>query len=162
MSMSARPRSARLSSTGEVVAILVASAVAWTALIGALLVLFFGSLVPTLQYGGRSAIPSDFPVYPGAHLESAISTTTNRCSTVDATWSTSDGASQVVDFYTSRLPEAGYTIGAPTPGRGGADLGFAKPAASTNGSVYITSRGGRTVIELTLFKGSGGGHCAAL
>lgn len=160
--MSATPRSARLSSPGEVVAILVATAVAWIVLIVLLFVGFFAFLVPTLQFSGRGDIPSDFPVYPGAQLGTAIASTVNRCTTVDATWSTDDSAAKVVDFYATALPQAGYAISPPAPGSGGAEIPFVNESEGVNGSLFISDRGGQTVIELTMSRSPAGANVRCL
>jgi len=108
--MSATPRSARLSKPGEVVAILVASAVVWAVLIGVLATLFFAVFIPAVQFGGRGEIPGDFPVYPGAHLDSALASRSPGCTTVDAAWSTGDRAPQVVDFYRQQLATGDWAL----------------------------------------------------
>lgn len=151
MSMSATPRSARLSSPGEVVAILVATGAAWVVLIVLLFVAFFAVLIPTLQFGGRGEIPSDFPVYPGAHLESAIASNLQGCTSVEATWSTADDAAAVQAFYKDRLAGGDWTITSAT----GGEIDFESTSgAPRTGVVYI--RGDQyarqTVIDLTMTK----------
>ena len=108
--MSATPRPARLSSTGEVVAILVASAAAWIALITIVGVLFFAVFIPVTVLGGRSEIPSDFPVYPGASLNSAFASHAGGCITVQASWSTGAGADRVTAFYQQQLSTGAWTL----------------------------------------------------
>lgn len=110
MYMSATPRSARLSKRGEVVAILVASAAVWVVLIVALGILFFAVFIPAVEFGGRAEIPSDLPVYPGARLQSAFATGLGNCTTVDATWSSSDSAATVSAFYHEALSTGHWTI----------------------------------------------------
>lgn len=88
--MSETPRASRLSSQGEVVAILVVTAAVSVTLLATIILVFVFVLVPFLQYGGKAQIPGNFPVYPGAHLESAFATGSDGCTAVDATWSTHD------------------------------------------------------------------------
>ena len=107
--MSATPRTARLSSPGEVVAILVASALVWTALIALVFTLFFTVFIPAVQFGGRGEIPSDFPVYTGAQLESATASSFSGCTTVTANWSSGEAAAKVIDFYKLALSSAPWT-----------------------------------------------------
>src|SRR5258708_36385191 len=110
MSMSATPRAARLSSSGEVVAILVATAGVWLVLVGALVTLVFAVLLPAVQFSGRSQIPADMPVYPGASLESAFSSTSPGCTTVQAGWSSTANADSVVTFYQQQLAQGPWTL----------------------------------------------------
>ncbi len=110
MSMSATPRAARLSSSGEVVAILVATAGVWLVLVGALVTLVFTVLLPAVQFSGRSQIPADMPVYPGASLESAFSSTSPGCTTVQAGWSSTANADSVVTFYQQQLAQGPWTL----------------------------------------------------
>lgn len=152
--MSATPRSARLSSPGEVVAILVATAVAWIALIVLLFVGFFAVLVPTLQFSGQGDIPSDFPVYPGAQPGSAYSVTNGGCTTVQATWSTSDAADTVEAFYRDRLSSGDWTITSTVNGRIDFESTSEPPRS---GTVYIRGNefARQTVIDLVVTKASG-------
>jgi hypothetical protein len=110
MSMNAIPRSARLSSGGEVVAILVASAAIWIALLGTVVTLFITVFIPTIEFGGKGEIPRDFPVYPGAHLQSAFATGIGDCTTVDATWGTGDSLALVAEFYQQELTRGPWTL----------------------------------------------------
>ena len=108
--MSATPRSSRLSKPGEVVAILVASAAVWVVLVAVVATLFFAVFIPKVALSGQREIPGDFPVYPGAHLESAIATASAGCTTVTATWSTPDGPAAVTDFYRQHLAASDWTV----------------------------------------------------
>lgn len=107
--MSETPRASRLSSQGEVVAILVGTGAVSVALVATVIVVFVFVLVPFLQFGGRGQIPADFPVYPGAHLESAFATGSSGCTAVDATWSTHDDQSRVLAFYREQLNSGDWT-----------------------------------------------------
>jgi len=93
-----------------VVVILVASAAVWVALIAIVATLFFALFIPTVELSGRNEIPGDFPVYPGAHLESAIATVSAACTTVTATWSTPDTPAAVTDFYRQQLGASDWTV----------------------------------------------------
>lgn len=149
--MSATPRSARLSSPGEVVAILVATAIAWIVLIVLLFVGFFAVLLPTLQFSGRGDIPNDFPVYPGAQLGSAYATSVGGCTSVQATWSTSDGADAVQAFYEDRLSSGDWTITSTANGR----IDFESTSGPRRaGTVYIRGNefAKQTVIDVVLSK----------
>jgi len=108
--MSAAPRSARLSSPGEVVAILIASAAVWAVVLALVLALFFTVFIPAIQFGGKGEIPTDFPVYPGAQLQSAMASGFSGCTTVSATWTTRDDAATVVGFYKQALSSSPWTI----------------------------------------------------
>jgi hypothetical protein len=107
--MSATPRAARLSSPGEVVAILVASALVWWALIALVFTLFFTVFIPAIQFGGKGEIPSDFPVYAGAQLDSATASRFSGCTTVTAGWSSRDKVAKVIDFYKLALSSPPWT-----------------------------------------------------
>jgi hypothetical protein len=166
MYMSATPRSARLSKPGEVVAILVASAIVWAVLITVVATLFFAVFIPAVQFGGRDQIPGDFPVYPNAHLESASASMSGTCTTVTATWSTSDNATSVFDFYVRELSAGDWTV---VDSSNSTEI-FFHSASMPNREGYVAvltqpySR--RTYIELTMAKsGSGAGSvsgCHAL
>jgi len=93
-----------------VVGILVASAVIWTALLVLVFTLFFTVLIPAVQFGGRGEIPGDFPVYPGAQLQSAIASRFNGCTTVTAQWTTRDEPATVIGFYKQALSSPPWTI----------------------------------------------------
>src|SRR4029077_10305490 len=88
--MSATPRPSRLSKPGEVVAILVASALVWVVLIAVVATLFLTVFIPAVQFGGRGQIPAGFPVYPSATLDSAFASRSGGCTMVSAAWSTKD------------------------------------------------------------------------
>lgn len=151
MYMSATPRSARLSKPGEVVAILVASAVVWVVLIAIVATLFFAVFIPAVQFGGRGEIPSDFPVYPGAHLDSAFASRSLGCTTVDAAWSTRDSASQIVDFYRERLATGAWAL---TDSRQLSDstvLYFQSTAApNREGYLWVTRQPYSSRIQITM------------
>jgi hypothetical protein len=157
--MSATPRSARLSKPGEVVAILVASAVVWAVLITVVATLFFAVFIPAVQFGGRGEIPDDFPVYPGAHLDSALASRSPGCTTVDATWSTKDGASQVVDFYRERLSIGEWLITDTTPPSDSTVLYFRSTSIPNREGYLSVSRqpySSQTQITMTMAKSAGG------
>ena len=108
--MSATPRPSRLSKPGEVVAILVASALVWVVLIAVVATLFLTVFIPAVQFGGRGQIPADFPVYKGAHLDSAFASRSGSCTMVSAAWSTTDSASSVLDFYREQLSTGDWML----------------------------------------------------
>lgn len=147
--MSATPRSARLSSPGEVVAILVVTGVAWVVLIGGVFTLFIAVLIPTLQFGGRGQIPSDFPVYPGAQLQSAYAISAGGCSSVEATWSTTADAAAVQAFYQQRLSSGDWTV--TSAGNGLIDF-QSTSGPLRSGAVYIRTNefARQTAIDLTM------------
>lgn len=125
------------------------SALAWIALFGALVTLFFAVLIPAFQFSGRGDIPSDLPVYPGAHLESAYRAATGGCSSVDAVWSTADGPDAVMAFYQQRLM-GDWTVTATNAGT----IDFESTVGlRRTGTIYVRSNalGGQTVIELLLW-----------
>lgn len=131
------------------VAILVASAAVWLCLVGLLGLLFFALIVPTLQYGGRGEIPTDFPVYPGAHLESAYSSSLSGCVSLEATWSTADDATAVVAFYNDRLAAGDWTI----TGVGNGRIDFTSASGPPrSGTVYVRGNqyAKQTVIDVTM------------
>ena len=155
--MSATPRPSRLSKPGEVVAILVASALVWVALIAAVATLFFAVFIPAVQFGGRSQIPADFPVYPNAQLESAFASRSGGgCTTVTATWSTSDNAASVLDFYRRQLSAGDWTV---TDSSRSTEIFFQSASApSREGYVAVLSQpySSRTYIDLTMAKSEPG------
>ena len=154
--MNATPRSARLSSTGQVIAILVGSAVTSVAILVTLITLFVTVLVPGLQFGGKDQIPADLPVYPGAQLNSAYAGGFQGCTTVTANWSTSASGSDVIDFYRSRLNNPPWTLTDSSRGRTGFDLFFeSSDGAHREGVITVySSSSGPTDISLELAKPS--------
>ena len=122
--MSATPRSARLSSPGQVVAILVASAAVWIAIVATLVILFLSVFIPAVTLGGKGEIPTDFPVYPGAHLQSATASSLGGCTTVLASWSVSTSSGPVVSFYESGLATGAWTLTDSRQHLGAVDLSF--------------------------------------
>jgi len=162
--MSATPRLSRLSKPGEVVAILVASAVVWAVLIGAVATLFFAVFIPAVEFGGRGEIPGDFPVYPGARLDSAIATVSGTCTTVTANWSTSDSPALVTDFYGRTLAATDWTV---TDRRALSDstVIYFQSTSAPNREGYLsvssTPFSSRTQITMTMAKsGTGAGSAS--
>ena len=153
--MSATPRPARLSSTGAVVAILMASAVTWVAVIAIVGVLFFAVFIPAVTFSGRGEIPGNFPVYPGAHLDSAFASRAGGCTTVDASWSTGDGAERVIAFYQQQLSTGAWTL-TDTRQSGSATILDFKSSSGDNPEGYLavesTPYSSATHISLTLAK----------
>ena len=154
MFMNATPRSARLSSPGQVVAILVGSAVTSLVILVGIITLFVTVVVPGLQFGGKDQIPRDLPVYPGAHLNSAFAGGFSGCTTVNATWSTSAPASDVVAFYRSQLSTGAWTLTDSGPSRGDFNLYFESNSGPHREGVItvFNSSGDSTEIALDLAK----------
>jgi hypothetical protein len=156
--MSATSRSARLSTPGEVIGILVASAATSLVVFGALITLFLTVFIPALVLGGKSEIPDDFPVYPGAQLESAFASGVEDCVTVDATWTTSDDVPSVVRFYKERLATGAWALTDSREHLGQIDLAFEGSSfPHREGSVTVSSesyQSGRTHISLVMRKSS--------
>jgi hypothetical protein len=152
--MNAIPRSARLSSTGEVIGILVGSAVSSVVILAGIITLFVTVVVPGFEFGGKDQIPADFPVYPGAKLESAFASEYEDCTTVTATWSTSAPPSQVIDFYRAQLNTGPWTLTDSSRGREGFDFDFhSNSGVHREGVVTVFSRSeGGTQISLDLAK----------
>jgi hypothetical protein len=152
--MNATPRSARLSSPGEVIAILVGSGVISVAIFVGIIVIFTMVLIPSFVFGGREQIPSDLPVYPGAHLDSAFASGFGGCIDVSASWSTPASSDDVSGFYRTQLNTGPWTLTDTTPTRGGMDLLF----TSTSGPhregdiTVIRTAGGGSSISLELAK----------
>ena len=59
--------------------------------------------------GEEGGIPSDFPVYPEAVIESSYTTEGDNKAT-SVVWKTDASLSQVSDFYKSELENAGWAI----------------------------------------------------
>jgi hypothetical protein len=153
--MSATPRQARLSKPTEVVAILVASALVWVLLIAMVATLFFAVLIPAVQFGGRGQIPGDFPVYPGAHLDSAIATVSATCTTVTANWSTPDDAATVTDFYRQQLELKDWTVTDSRSASGSTVIYFQSTSVPNREgylSVSTQAYSSRTYITMTMAK----------
>ena len=165
MSMSATPRSARLSSPGEVVAILVASAAVWIVLVAVIATLFLAVFIPTVEFSGRGDIPDDFPVYPGAGLDSAFASHSGGCTTVEAGWSSPAAVQAVVVFYQERLAGGGWTI---TDSRmsGTATVIAFQSASGPHREGYVSIQAppyaGKTNISLTLVKSTASSECHAV
>jgi hypothetical protein len=138
-----------------VVAILVASAVTWVAVIAVVGVLFFAVFIPAVMFGGRSQIPSDFPVYPGATLSSAFASRAGGCMSVDATWSTGDTASRVTSYYQEQLSTGDWTLTDTRPS-GSATVFYFKRSAGEDPQGYLsvesTPYSSTTQITLTMEK----------
>src|SRR5438270_8043864 len=152
--MNATPRSARLSSPGQVIAILVGSALTSMAILAGVITLFVTVLVPGFEFGGKDQIPTDLPIYPGAQLQSAFAGGFQGCSTVTATWSTAAPASEVIDFYKSQLNTGAWRITSSGPSRGEFYIYFESTSGSQReGAITVSSgTGGRTDISLDLAK----------
>jgi hypothetical protein len=148
--MNAIPRSARLSSPGEVVAILVGSGVISILMLAGVFALFVTVLIPAFELGGKAQIPSDLPVYPGAKLEHAFANGFGSCTNLDAAWSTPASASDVTDFYKSQLNTGAWTLTDTSPVRGGSDLSFTSSSGPHREGVITVSRtaGGGSEISL--------------
>ena len=156
--MSETPRSSRLSSQGEVVAILLGTAAVSVALVATIVLVFAFVLVPFLQYGGRGQIPGDFPVYPGAHLESAFATGSDGCTAVDATWSTHDEQSRVLAFYREQLNSGDWTT---TDFRASTNAIYFSSTSGNQLQGVLTVGGGpygSTYASLQLYKAVGGSN----
>jgi hypothetical protein len=156
MCMSATPRSARLSKPGEVVAILVASAAVWIALVGIVVTLVFTVLIPTALYSGKGEIPGNFPVYPGAHLDSAVASYATDCTIVNAVWSTSAGVSTVTAFYQGALAAEPWSVTTTASSNGAFRIYFRTTSGlNREGTLGIESRpyvNPPTHISLELYK----------
>ena len=122
------------------VAILVASAVVWIAIVVALLILFLNVFIPAVTLGGRGEIPKDFPVYPGAHLQSATASSVLGCTTVSASWSASTSAGPVITFYESGLATGAWSLTDSRKHLDAVDLSFESTSGPhRQGVVTITS-----------------------
>ncbi len=134
---------------------LVASALVWVALIAVVAILFFAVLIPVAQFGGRGEIPGDFPVYPGAHLDSAFATRSGGCTTVEAVWSTGDDAARVGAFYQDELSSGDWTLTDSRQLRGATYFYF-KSSLGPNPNGYLsvesTPYSSTTQITLTMEK----------
>jgi hypothetical protein len=152
--MNATPRSGRLSSPGQVAAILVGSALTSIAVLAAVIALFVTVVIPGFEFGGKDQIPSDLPIYPGAQLQSAFASGSQGCTTVSATWSASAPASDVIDFYKSQLNAGAWTLTLAGASRGEFDLDFESTTGAHREGVIIVSSdpSGRTDITLELVK----------
>ena len=152
--MNATPRSARLSSPGQVIVILVGSALTSTAILAGVITLFVTVLVPGFEFGGKDQIPTDLPIYPGAQLQSAFADGFQGCTTVTATWSTSAPASDVIDFYKSQLNTGAWKLTDSGPSRGGFNLYFESTSGFHREGVItvFSGTGGPTDISLDLAK----------
>jgi len=154
--MNATPRSARLSTPGEVVAILVGSGVISVLTLAAIIALFLTVLIPSFVFGGREQIPSDLPVYPGAHLDSAFASGFGGCTEVSASWSTPGSSDDVASFYRAQLNTGPWALTGTSPARGGLDLLFTSTSGPhREGDITVTrTAGGGSFISLELAKSS--------
>ena len=152
--MNATPRSARLSSPGQVIAILVGAALTSMVILAGLITLFVTVVVPGFEFGGKDQIPTDLPIYPGAQLQSAFADGFEGCTTVTATWSTSAPASDVIDFYKSQLNTGAWRVTSSGASRGEFYLYFESTSGSQReGAITVSSEtGGPTDISLDLAK----------
>jgi hypothetical protein len=107
-----------------VILILVTTGVISVGMVVGVVALFASVLIPVAQYGGKSEIPSDLPVYPGAHLTSARANTADDCTTVGATWSTPAAAANVTEFYRLGLNSGAWTATDSGPSRYGFEVYF--------------------------------------
>ncbi|HET7419436.1 MAG TPA: hypothetical protein VFL27_03565 [Candidatus Dormibacteraeota bacterium] len=141
------------------VAILVASAAVWIAIVVTLLVLFFNVFIPAVTLGGKGEIPVDFPVYPGAHLESATASSLGGCTSVVASWSASTVAGPVVTFYESGLATGAWTLTDTRQHLNGVDLSFESTTGPRREGVLTISYSpydrSTTQISLEMYKSSG-------
>src|SRR6266576_6600410 len=170
--MNATPRSARLSSPGQVVAILVGSALASIAVLAGIITMLVTVDIPGFEFGGQDQIPTDVPIYPGAQLQSAFASGFQGCTTVTATWSTPAPASDVIDFYKSQLNSGAWRVTSSGASRGEFYLYFESSLAARIKSQQ-TSRFTRVDIDFARSnemsvgprvprrRGPGGGHSGA-
>src|SRR5439155_24827793 len=152
--MNATPRSARLSSPGQVIAILVGSALASIAVLAGIITLLVIVVIPGFEFGGKDQIPTDVPIYPGAQLQSAFASGFEGCTTVTATWSTPAPASDVIDFYKSQLNSGVWRVTISGTSRGDFYLYFDNTSGSQREgaiSVFIGTCG-QSYIALDIAK----------
>ena len=167
-SVSAVPRSSRLSSPGQVVAILIASAVFWVAVVTTVIVLFVNVFIPAVTLGGKGEIPADFPIYPGAHLQSALASNLGNCTTVDATWSTPDAPSSVISFYEDALATGAWSLTDTTRHLGSIELYFTSISGPHREGLLTVGPGpvqsSPTYFSLELYKltGTANANCRVL
>src|SRR6266576_7098482 len=148
--MNATSRSGRLSSPGQVAAILVGSALTSIAVLAAIIALFVIVLIPGFQFGGKDQIPADLPIYPGAKLESAYASAIQGCRTVTATWSASAPATDVTDFYKSRLNAGSWTLTDAGTNRGDSYFYFESITGAHRVGAIVVSGETRGPAEITL------------
>lgn len=166
--MSATPRSNRLSSPGQVVAILAASVLVWFGILTTLVILFIDVFIPAFTLGGKSEIPGDFPVYPGSHLQTAVASSFSECTTVSATWTAASPVGSVVAFYKSGLAQGPWSLTDSREQLGELDLYFESTAGPRRDGIVMISAepydSATTVISLQLSKSKGGdaGGCQLL
>jgi hypothetical protein len=133
---------------------LVGSALTSIAVLAGIITLFVTVVVPGFEFGGKDQIPTDLPIYPGAHLQSAYADGFQDCTTVTATWSTSAPASEVIDFYKSHLNTGAWKLTDSGPSRGEFNLYFESTLGSHREGVItvFSGTGGPTDISLDLAK----------
>ena len=148
--MNATPRSARLSSPGQVIAILVGSALASIAVLAGIITLLVTVVIPGFEFGGKDQIPTDVPIYPGAQLQSAFASGFQGCTTVTATWSTPAPASDVIDFYKSQLNTGAWRVTSSGPSRGEFYLYFESTSGSQREGAITVSSGTRGPTDISL------------
>lgn len=70
-----------------------------------------GGCGPDFNYDMRwaRALPAAFPVYPGSRITDAAGADTAECRARVVTFTTSDPARRVLDFYSARAARAGYS-----------------------------------------------------
>ena len=121
---------------------------------GGVIILFLVIAMLTAVLGirqGPSAVPADFPVYPGATLDMAIG---NEQWAASAVWTTNVQVNSVDAFYQEALSRPPWELIGPTPTVRG--LRFRRTRGETRrGELRFVERNGQTKIELVLVSSSG-------
>lgn len=110
------------------------------------------ALFNSLQRGGLTCLPADFPKYPGATVAGLNTYFGTNVAPGDSrecqmTLESNDGVSTVTDFYTGRLDSGDWTITANDTGNGVIRLSR-KSRPATVGEIQLFGRGQHTEIQI--------------
>jgi len=104
------------------------------------------------QVGKATCLPSDFPTYQGASLAGLHVYTGTDGSSCDMVFNSEDSASQVTDFYTTRLDQGDWQTDAVSQADG--TVTFERRGNSgVHGTLRILGRGVHSTFEVVLQSG---------
>ena len=102
-----------------------------------------------------SGFPADFPIYPGARLTSATTSTSNGATDWGMEWETLDGVDKVQAFYAAKLAQGDWTLSFSGSTNGNYSAIFVRKSSSTAGGILgVDTSSGITKISLVLTNGA--------
>jgi hypothetical protein len=107
----------------------------------------------TMQFGGdaKPQLPSWLPNYPGSDPKATFSVTGSSAdgNGGNYTFTTSDGASKVTEFYTDKIKGSGLTVKSTTTTPGGSTMTASDDGEKRTLVLVISETGGSTTVNVT-------------